>query len=84
VVVTATPSWSQSTRGHQHVPVYVLDVESTYETARHLSLVAWARIGRQDGTLSGPPEMIPYRTLGLKLTIAQPRRNTGDLASVTP
>jgi len=84
LALTATPSWSHSTRRRQHVPVYMLDVESTFETARHLSVVAWARIGRQDGTLSGSSEMIPYRTLGLKVTIAQPRRNAGDAASVTP
>jgi hypothetical protein len=81
--VTATPSWSRSSRGHERVPVYVLDVESAFETTRRLSLVAWARIGRQDGTLSGPPGMIPYRTLGLKVTIAQPRRLAGDAAQST-
>jgi len=82
--VTATPSWSRSTRAGQHVPVYVLDIESTFDTTRHLTFLAWARIGRQDGTLSGPPGSIPYRTLGLKMTIAQPRRNSGDADSVTP
>ena len=82
--VTATPSFARSSRGRRHVPVYTLDVESAFETTRHLSLMAWARIGRQEGTLSGPPEMIPYRTLGLKVTIAQPRRNAGDAGSWTP
>ena len=81
--VAATPSWSRSTRGRNHVPVYTLDVESTFATTRHMTLMVWARIGRQDGTLSGSPEMIPYRTLGLKLTIAQPRRTTGDAGSET-
>jgi hypothetical protein len=83
LVVTATPSWSRSTRGHEQVPVYVLDVESAFETTGHLSLVAWARVGRQDGILSGPPEMIPYRTLGLNVMIAQPRRHAGDAGSAT-
>jgi len=83
LAVTATPSWSQSTRGNQHVPVYTLDAESTFEATPYLSVVAWARIGRQNGTLSGPSEMIPYRTLGLKVTIAQPRRNAGDAGAET-
>jgi hypothetical protein len=83
LALTATPSWSRSARGRQSVPVYALDVESAFEPARHLSVSAWARIGRQDGTLTGPPGMISYRTLGLKCTIAQRRRDAGGAGSAT-
>ena len=84
VVVSATPSFTRSARGRRHVPVYAVDAESTFEATRHLSVVAWGRIGRQDGSLSGPREAIPYRTLGFRLTVAQPRRTAGDAASGTP
>jgi hypothetical protein len=77
LALTATPSWSRSARGQQRVPVYAVAFESTFAPARHLSLVAWARVGRQDGSLSGPPGRMTHRTLGLKCTIAPPRRAAG-------
>lgn len=70
--LTATPAYSRSARGRQQVPVYTLDLESMMTATRSLSLVGWARIGRQDGTLSGLREPIPYRTLGVNLMIAFP------------
>ena len=80
VSVTVAPSFTRSVRDRRQVPVYALDVESAIAATRHVSLVAWGRIGRQDGTLSGPPGMIPYRTLGLKLQVAPPRRDGGEAA----
>ena len=70
--LAATPAYSRSARGKQQVPVYSLDLESAITATRSLSLVSWARIGRQEGTLSGPRETIQYRTLGVKLMIAFP------------
>jgi len=70
--LTATPAYSRSARGRQQVPVYTLDLESMMTATRSLSLVGWARIGRQEGTLSGLRDTIPYRTLGVKLMIAFP------------
>jgi len=70
--LTATPAYSQSARGDTQVPVYSLDLESMITATRSLSLVSWARIGRQEGTLSGQRETIPYRSLGVKLVIGFP------------
>lgn len=72
LTVTGTPAFSRSARDDSHVPVYTLDVEAVIEATRRLSLVASGRIGRQEGTLAGPRETIPYRSLALKLTIALP------------
>jgi len=78
--LTATPAFTQSARDDRQVPVYSLDLESLVQASRRLSVMAWGRIGRQEGTLSGPRDMIPYRSLGLKLLITLPRNTPGDAA----
>jgi hypothetical protein len=78
LAVSATPAFARSARNERHVPVYTLDVEAVVEATRRLSLVASGRIGRQEGTLAGPREAIPYRSLALKLTVTLPRSEPGD------
>jgi hypothetical protein len=78
LVVTATPAVARSVRGSQQVPVYSLDVESTASLANRFSLSTWCRIGRQYGTLSGAPGMIPQHRLGLTLTISSHRTDAAD------
>lgn len=75
--LTATPAFAHSARDHRHVPVYTLDTELAVEATNRLSMVAWGRIGRQQGTFTGPREMIPYQTFGMKLTMTLPRRVPG-------
>ena len=84
VALTAAPSLTRSSRDRKQVSVFAIDIESALEATRRLSVVVWGRIGRQDGTLSGPPGTIPYRTLGLRLTITQARREGRDAASASP
>jgi hypothetical protein len=69
---TATPAFTTSVRGHAHVPVYALDIESAFDVTHRLSLVGWGRAGKQRGTLSGLTGVIPYRTLGVTLAITPP------------
>jgi hypothetical protein len=78
LTITGIPSSSRSARDEWHVPVYTLDMEAVIEATRRLSLVAWGRIGRQEGTLGGPRENIPYRSLALKVMVTLPRRAPGD------
>jgi hypothetical protein len=73
LLLTATPAFTRSARAQRQVPVYTLDLESVVAATHRLSVVAWGRLGRQDGTLTGPPELIPYQSVGLKFTITLPR-----------
>jgi hypothetical protein len=68
LVLTGTPAYTHNARDDRSVPVFTLDVESSLEISRRLSLVAWGRIGRQHGTLSGPGDVIPSQTAGIKLS----------------
>ena len=68
--LTATPAFTTSARANTRVPVSALDIESAFDLTRRLSLVAWGRAGRQRGTLSGSPGVIPYHTLGVTLRVA--------------
>ena len=74
LTLSVTPAFARSARDERHVPVYTLDVEAVVEATRRLSLVASGRIGRQEGTLAGPREAIPYRSLALKLMVTLPQR----------
>jgi len=78
--LAATPAVTNSAQDHRRVPVYTLDTEVVVEATKRLSVVAWGRIGRQEGTLSGSREMIPYQTLGMKLMMTLPRRVPGVAA----
>jgi hypothetical protein len=78
--LTATPAFAQSTRDDRHVPVYTVDTELVVEATNRLSVVAWGRVGRQEGTLTGPPGMIPYHALGMKVMMTLPRRVPGAAA----
>jgi hypothetical protein len=78
--LTATPAFTRSARAERHVPVYTLDMESVVEATHRFSIVAWGRAGRQHGTLSGPRLMIPYQSLGVKVTITVPRNLPGGAA----
>jgi hypothetical protein len=73
VSLTATPAFTTSARGRTRVPVSVMDIESAFDLTRRLSFVAWGRAGKQRGTLSGLPGVIPYRTFGVTVKIAPPR-----------
>ena len=84
ISLTATPAATRSTRGDRHVPVYSLDVESAIDASRGLTVVAWARAGRQHGTLNGPPATIPYQQVGVKLMISLPRSGAGTAGRVAP
>ena len=75
--LSATPAFVRSTRGHDAVPVYSLDVESNLVLGRRFSFTSWARVGRQYGTLSGSTAVIPYRGVGLKLRVAVPPEDAG-------
>lgn len=83
LTLTGTPAFARSARDERHVPVYTLDVEAFVETTRRLSLVASGRIGRQEGTLAGPREAIPYRSLALKLMVTLPRSTPGEAGRPT-
>ena len=72
ISLTATPAFTTSARGDARVPVYGLDLEAAFDVTRRLSFVASGRIGTQHGTLSGLPGVIPYRTFGVTLRIAEP------------
>ena len=77
--VTATPAIARSTRGNQQVPVYTIDVASDALLTNRLSLSTWWRWGRQYGTLSGVPGVIPQHSFGLELAIASHRSNADDI-----
>lgn len=81
--LTATPAFTHSAQDDRRVPVYSLDVESLVQASRRMSLMAWARVGRQEGTLSGAREMIPHRSLGLKFVITLPRGEPGGAGRST-
>jgi len=70
--LTAAPSFTTSARGNTRVPVYALDIESAFDLTRRFTFVAWGRAGKQRGTLSGSPGVIPYRTFGVTVKIAPP------------
>jgi hypothetical protein len=70
--VTAAPAVTANVRNNNRVTVVALDVQSTFELSKRLSIVGWGRAGRQHGTLSGSPALIPYQTLGVTLKIAPP------------
>lgn len=73
--LSVTPLLSRSARGRQQVMVYTVGTESTVALKRWLSLVAVARLSRQDGTLAGPRHVIANRSLGLHLTLAPLRHD---------
>ncbi len=77
IALTATPAATRSAAGGRKVPVYSLDAESAIEASRGLTVVAWARVGRQEGALRGPAGTIPYQHLGVKLMITLPRGGAG-------
>ena len=68
--VSVSPVFIRSTRSGAAVPVYALDAESIIGVSRRIAFSVWARAGRQDGTLSDPRAVIPYRGAGLKLQVA--------------
>ena len=79
-----TPAFTRSARGDRRVPLYSLDLGSEVAMTRQLSLVASGRIGRQDGTLSGQRDMIPSRSVTLKVMMTlppNPPREAGREAS---
>lgn len=73
LLLTATPAFTRSARAQRQVPVYTLDLESVVAATHRLSVVAWGRLGRQDGTLTGPPEPIAYQSVGVRFMITLPR-----------
>jgi hypothetical protein len=75
---TLTPAFARSAQADRHIPVYTLDVEAVVEATRRVSLVTSGRIGRQEGTFAGPHEVIPYRSLAVKLTVTLPHRAPGN------
>lgn len=75
IKLSATPLVSRSARGRQHVMVYTLGAESTVTLKRRLSLVAIARLSRQEGTLAGPRLVIANRSLGMHLTFSTSRND---------
>ena len=84
LALTGTPAYTHNARGDRRAPVYSLDVESVFAMNRRLSLVAWGRVGRQDGTLSGPHDRIPAQSLALKLVFTLPRSAGGDAPGRSP
>ena len=72
VSLTATPAFTANARGNNRVTVVALELQSAFELSQRLSIVGWGRAGRQHGTLSGSPALIPYQTLGVTLKIAPP------------
>jgi hypothetical protein len=72
VSLTATPAVTADVRGNNRVTVVALELQSAFELSQRLSIVGWGRAGRQHGTLSGSPALIPYQTLGVTLKIAPP------------
>jgi hypothetical protein len=78
LLLTATPAFTRSARDERQVPVYTLDLESVVVATHRLSVVAWGRLGRQEGTLAGPPELISYQSVGVKFMITLPRSVPGS------
>lgn len=72
VSLTASPAFTANVRGNTRVTVLALELQSAIELSHRLSIVGWGRAGRQRGTLSGSPAVIPYRTLGVTLKFAPP------------
>lgn len=72
LTLTAAPGYVRSARDGRHASVRALDVQAIVQVARGLSLVASSRMGRQEGTLAGPDEVIPYRSLSMTLRVAFP------------
>ena len=84
LTLSMTPAFTRSARGDRRVPLYSLDLGSEVAMTRQLSLVASGRIGRQDGTLSGQRDMIPSRSVTLKVMMTlppNPPREAGREAS---
>ena len=84
LMLTGTPSITHNAQGGRRAPVYLLDVESALEVNRRLSVVASGRIGRQDGTLSGPRDIIPAGSFAVQLLITLPRSAGGDAPGRSP
>lgn len=72
LTLTMTPGFVRSARDGRHASVRTLDVQAIVQVAGGLSLVATSRMGRQEGTLAGPDEVIPYRSLSMTLRVAFP------------
>lgn len=79
--VTATPALARNALAERQVPVYSLDVEAVMAMTRQLSLMTSARLGRQDGTLTGIRDRIQSRSLMLKLMMTLPRNAPRDAGS---
>jgi hypothetical protein len=87
VALTAMPSYTRSARNEHLVPVYAAEGELAIDMTRQLSFVMSGRLARQVGSLNGfllglgplqvpvlpPPEVIPDRTLSLRLVVTLPR-----------
>ena len=84
LTVTATPALTRNVRGERRAPVYMLDVASAFELNRRVLLTAAGRIGRQDGTLSGPHDSIPSQSVAVKLSMMLPRSAGGDARGRSP
>ena len=81
LTLAATPAFARSARGDRHVPVYSLDLESGFTMTRQLSLTTSARLGRQDGILTGTRDRIRSRSLMLKVMMTLPRNAPRDAGS---
>jgi hypothetical protein len=84
LTLSATPAFTHNAQGDRRAPVYSLDVDSALEVNRRLSLGAWGRIARQDGTLSGSRERIAAQSVGVKLLLTLPRSAGGDATGRSP
>lgn len=69
---TAAPGFVRSARDGRHASVRALDLQAIVQVAHGWSLVASSRMGRQEGTLAGPDEVISYRSLSMTLRVAFP------------
>lgn len=84
LTLSATPAFTHNAQGDRRAPVYSLDVDSAFDMNRRLSIGAWGRIARQDGTLSGPRDRIASQSLGVKLLLTLPRSAGGDATGRSP
>ena len=69
---TAAPGFIRSARDGRHASVRAFDLQAIVQVARGWSLVTSSRMGRQEGTLAGPDEVISYRSLSMTLRVAFP------------
>ena len=67
--ISALPSYAYNARGDFRVPVYSLDAEAIFEASRRVSLVLSSRLGRQEGTLTGPGEATPHQRFAVQMIV---------------